>query len=139
MTVCLRASAGGHELLLEAGSVRRVAMADAVAHDIASWAGRALPVLDLSQRLGGRPLDRSEGMVIIYAADDDTGDGAVVLAVDEVKGLITLNPQALMWLPAVSERFARFFDAIAIEPIDGRHPLCLRARLDVQAIEQDDG
>ena len=95
-----------------------------------------LPLLDLALTLGGAPA-RADGVVILYA----TGDGdeqAIRLAVDEVKGLVTLGPDALARLPAISERFAQLFDAIAIEPIEGRHPLRLRARLDLQAIGRED-
>jgi chemotaxis signal transduction protein len=124
-------------MLLDSASVRRVSETGEAARDVAAWAGRDLPSLDLSRMLGGGRLDRSGGVLIIYAAGDDDG-GAVVLAVDEVKGLVTLGPNALARLPPISDRFAQLFDAIAVEPIDGRHPLCLRARLDIGAIERED-
>jgi hypothetical protein len=136
-TVHLRAMAGGHELLLDSASVRRVSEAGEAAGDLAAWAGRDLPSLNLSRMLGGGMLDRPGGVLIIYAAGDDD-EGAVVLAVDEVKGLVTLGPTALARLPPISDRFAQLFDAIAVEPIDGRHPLCLRARLDIEAIEREE-
>jgi chemotaxis signal transduction protein len=138
MTVCLRVVAGGHELLLDTGSVCKVERAEQAMREPDAWPGRDLPTLDLAGRLGGAPLDRSDGVVIIYAAPG-TGDGGVVLAVDEVKGLVTLGGNALTKLPPVSEEFAHLFDAIAVEPIDGRHPLHLRARLDPAAIGQTDG
>jgi hypothetical protein len=133
VTVLLRASAGGHELLIDSASVRRVSRADEARIE-ASWPGRDLPFLDLSLLLGGVPSDPSDGAVILYGAGDDA---MVVLAVDEVKGLVTLGPRSLMRLPPLSERFAQVVDAIAIEPIDGGHPLRLRARLDLGAIERD--
>lgn len=135
-TVHLRASAGGHELLLDSASVRRVSEAGEAARDGATWVGRDVPSLNLSQMLGGGTLDRSDGVLIIYGAGDDD-EGTVVLTVDEVKGLVTLGPNALARLPPISDRFAQLFDAIAVEPIDGRHPLCLRARLDIRAIERE--
>jgi hypothetical protein len=137
MAVHLRASAGGHELLLDSAAVQRVSEAGATARDVAAWAGRDLPCLNLSQMLGGGTLDRSDGVLILYAADNDDKD-AIVLRVDAVMGLVTLGPQTLMRLPPISDRFAQLFDAIAIEPIDGRHPLCLRTHLDIQAIERED-
>jgi chemotaxis signal transduction protein len=126
VTVHLRAAAGGHELLLDSASVRRVsAVGDA--------AGGDLPFLDLSLLLGG---ETSGNAVVVYAAGDSD---AIALAVDEVKGLVTLGPNALRRLPAISERFAQLFDAITVEAIDGRHALCLRSRLDIRAIERLDG
>ncbi len=86
--------------------------------------------------MGGAPA-RADGAVILYAAGDGY-EQAITLAVDEVKGLVTLGPQALARLPAISARFAQLFDAIAVEPIDGHHPLRLRARLDLQAIGRED-
>ena len=137
MTTFLRASAGGHDLLLDCASVQRAAEADRDEPDIATWAGRDLPILDLSWKLGGWPLDRSNCAVIIYAAEFDQ-NGAVVLAVDEINGLVNLEPQALARLPTIPGRVPPFFDRIAVEPIDGRYPLCLRERLDIWAIERDD-
>jgi chemotaxis signal transduction protein len=132
LTIHLRATAGEYDLLLESAAVRGVSEAGGAA----AWADRELPVLDLALTLGGAPA-RADGAVILYAAGDGD-EQAITLAVDEVKGLVTLGPQALARLPAISARFAQLFDAIAVEPIDGHHPLRLRARLDLQAIGQAD-
>lgn len=110
--------AGGHELLLPGGSVRRIAEGGETAG--------ALPMLDLAQLLGGRP-----GSVVIRYGDEESAES--LLAVDEVIGLVTLTERMLVRLPPLSPRFARYFDSIAVEAIDGRHPLCLRARLNLQA------
>lgn len=118
MTTHLRVTAGGHELLLPGGSVRRI-MEDGDARD-------DLPILDLARLLGGAP----GGIVIHYG---DGGCDESLLAVDEVKGLVNMAEQMLVRLPPLSPRFAQYFDSIAIEAIDGRHPLCLRARLNLQA------
>lgn len=118
MTTYLRVTAGGHELLLPGGSVRRVAEGGDTRGDF--------PILDLAQLLGGTP-----GGIVIHYGDDESGEG--LLAVDEVKGLVNMAEQMLVRLPPLSPRFARYFDSIAIEAIDGRHPLCLRARLNLQA------
>lgn len=133
MTIHLRATAGEYDLLLESASVRGVSEAGGAA----AWADRELPLLDLALTLGGAPA-RADGAVILYAAAGDSDEQAITLAVDEVKGLVTLGPQALARLPAISARFAQLFDAIAVEPIDGHHPLRLRARLDLQAIGRED-
>ena len=132
MTIHLRATAGEYDLLLESAAVLGVSEAGGAA----AWADRELPLLDLALTLGGVPA-RADGAVILYAAGD-SDEQAITLAVDEVKGLVTLGPQALARLPAISARFAQLFDAIAVEPIDGHHPLRLRARLDLQAIGRED-
>jgi chemotaxis signal transduction protein len=132
LTIHLRATAGEYELLLESASVRGVSEAGGAT----AWADRDLPLLDLALTLGGAPV-RADGVVILYAAGDGN-EQAITLAVDEVKGLVTLGPQALVRLPAISARFAQLFDAIAVEPIDGHHPLRLRARLDLEAIGRED-
>lgn len=132
MTIHLRATAGEYELLLESAAVRGVSEAGGAA----AWSDRELPLLDLALTLGGAPA-RADGAVILYAAGDGD-EQAITLAVDEVKGLVTLGPQALARLPAISARFAQLFDAIAVEPIDGHHPLRLRTRLDLQAIGRED-
>jgi hypothetical protein len=136
LTIHLRATAGEYELLLESASVRGVSETGEAVGAVTARAGRDLPLLDLTLTLSGAPV-RPDGVVILYA----TGEGdeqAITLAVDEVKGLVTLGPDALARLPAISARFAQLFDAIAIEPIDGSHPLRLRARLDLQAIGRED-
>jgi len=132
VTIHLRAAVGEYELLLESAAVRGVSEAGGAA----AWADRELPLLDLALTLGGAPA-RADGAVVLYAAGDGD-EQAITLAVDEVKGLVTLGPQALARLPAISARFAQLFDAIAVEPIDGHHPLRLRARLDLQAIGRED-
>ncbi len=118
MTTHLRVTAGGHELLLPGGSVRRITEGGDARDD--------LPILDLAQLLGGTP-----GSVVIHYGDDESGEG--LLAVDEVKGLVNVAERMLVRLPPLSPRFARYFDSIAIEAIDGHYPLCLRARLNLQA------
>lgn len=118
MTTHLRVVAGGHELLLPGGSVRRV--------EEAAEAARDLPILDLARLLGG-----AAGSTVIHYGDGEAGER--LLAVDEVKGLVSVVDGMLARLPPLSDRFARYFDAIAIEPIEGHHPLCLRARLDPEA------
>jgi chemotaxis signal transduction protein len=132
VTIHLRATAGEYELLLESTSVRGVSEAGGAA----AWADRDLPLLDLALTLGCVPA-RADGAVILYAAGDGD-EQAITLAVDEVRGLVTLGPQALARLPAISARFAQLFDAIAVEPIDGHHPLRLRTRLDLRAIGRED-
>jgi chemotaxis signal transduction protein len=132
----LRATAGGHELLLASTSVRRVSDAGEATGDIAAWAGRNLPLLDLARMLGGAAVG-SDGVVILYTIGDNDED-AIVLAVDEVKGLMTLAAKVLVRLPPISARFAQLFDAIAIEPVDGVYPLHLRSRLDLEAIGRTD-
>lgn len=118
MTTHLRVTAGGHELLLPASSVRRI--------DERSDTQGDLTIVELAQLLGGSP-----GGVLIHYGDDKSGES--LLAVDEVKGLVNVAEPMLVRLPALSPRFAQLFDSIAIETIDGRHPLCLRARLNLQA------
>jgi hypothetical protein len=113
VTVHLRVLAGGHELLLPSASVLRVS--DDQTGD--------RPLVDLGQILAGAPAD---GATILYG---DQEDAAVRLAVDEVKGLVDLPDERRASLPPLSPRFARFFDSISVEAIDGCHPLCLRARI----------
>jgi hypothetical protein len=114
VTTLLRVTAGGHEVLLPGTSVRRVTEGAEAARD--------LPMLDLALILGGTP-----GTIVIHYGDDESGE--TLLAVDEVKGMVTVADQMLARLPPLSPRFAQLFDSIALEAIDGRHPLCLRARL----------
>jgi hypothetical protein len=131
LTVHLRATAGEYELLLESSSVRGVSGAG----ETAAWTDRDLPLLDLTATLGGGAATRSDRVVVLYGEGDDD---AITLAVDEVKGLVTLAANGLVRLPAISERFAQLFDAIAVEPIDGRHPLRLRTRIYPQALGRED-
>jgi hypothetical protein len=126
VTMHLRVSAGGHELLLDSASVQRVMPAEDARPP-------TLPFLDLSLKLGGEGPARPDGAVILYGA----GEAAILLAVDEVKGLVALEPEALVRLPRVSPSFGQLFDAIAVEPVDGRHPLHLRPRIDLQAIARE--
>jgi chemotaxis signal transduction protein len=114
VTTLLRVAAGGHELLLPGASVRRVAEGADAARD--------LPVLDLAQILGGTP-----GTIVIHYGEDESGE--TLLVVDEVKGMVNVADQMLARLPPLSSQFAQLFDSITLEAIDGRHPLCLRARL----------
>jgi hypothetical protein len=119
VTTYLRVAAGGHELLLPSTSVRRVAEMAETARDLPTL---DLPTLDLAQILGGTP-----GTVVIHYGEDESAE--TLLAVDDVKGLVTLADPMLARLPPLSPQFAQLFDSIALEAIDGHHPLCLRPRL----------
>ncbi len=121
MTTHLRVGACGQELLLPSPSVQRVSDGGLVSD------GR--PTLDLSRLLGGGP-----GEVIILYGE---GEAGILLAVDEVRGLVAVREEMLARLPPLSPRFGQLFDSIAIEPIDGRYPLCLRKRLDPMALEPE--
>jgi hypothetical protein len=119
VTTHLRVAAGGHLVLLPSGSVRHVSDENSD--------GR--PVLDLGEILGG---ERSgSGVTILYGDDED---GAIRLAVDEVIGLVYVSEPMLARLPPLSPRFAQLFDSIAVEAIDGRHPLCLRGRISAEGL-----
>ena len=113
MTTHLRVAAGGHLLLLPSVSVRHVS----------DETGGDRPRLDLAQLLGG---EKTGSVTILYGDDADT---AVHLAVDEVIGLVHVPQAMLARLPPLSPRFAQLFDSIAVEAIDGHHPLCLRGRI----------
>jgi hypothetical protein len=53
------------------------------------------------------------------------------LAVDLVRGIVSLPPHAIVGLPPFSPAFAALFDAIAAQPVaGGGYPLCVRADLD---------
>jgi hypothetical protein len=130
VTAYLRAVAGGHELLIDSASVLRVSEVD----ETAATSGDAFALLDLATLLG----DGAPGRIVIVCAAGEDDAGPLALAVDEVKGLVTLDTKAVMRLPLLSDRFAQLFDGIAIVPIDGRHPLCLRSRLDLNAIQRGD-
>ena len=118
MTTHLRVTAGGHELLLPSTAVRRITEEADTAGDVAA--------IDLAEVLGGEP-----GNVVIHYGEN--GSEETLLAVDEVKGLVTVPAQSLVRLPPLSPQFTLLFESISIESIDGHHPLCLRARLDLEA------
>jgi hypothetical protein len=119
VTTHLRVTAGGHLVLLPSQSVRHVS----------EETGDGRPLLDLAGILSGAPA--GGGVTILYGDDADT---AVRLAVDEVVGLVYVPQEMLARLPALSPRFAQLFDSIAVEAIDGRHPLCLRGRITAEGL-----
>jgi hypothetical protein len=121
LTTHLRVTACGHELLLPSPSVRRVSDGGPASSE--------RPTLDLARLLGGEP-----GHVIVLYGE---GEAEILLVVDEVKGLVAVREEMLVRLPPLSPRFGQIFDSIAIEPIDGRHPLCLRAKLDPKVTEPE--
>jgi hypothetical protein len=117
VTTHLRVVAGGHELLLPGTAVRRIAEEADTAGDVQA--------VDLAEVLGGTP-----GSLVIHYGEE--GFNEILLAVDEVKGLVTVPEHRLVRLPPLSPQFALLFDSISLEAIDGHHPLCLRARLDLE-------
>ena len=118
MTMHLRVLAGGHDLLLPSNSVLRVSDEPAGER----------PTLDLARTMGGAV---AGGPFILYG---DEESAAIRLVVDEVKGLVDLPDEMLARLPPLSPRFARLFDSIALEAIDGRHLLRLRPRITVDGL-----
>jgi chemotaxis signal transduction protein len=129
MTVHLRVMIGECDLLLDTAWVQRVAPAADVGDmggDVGAWAGRETALFDLPAMLGSDAPDSSHRAVVLYGPIDRT----VVLVVDDVKGLVSLEPDALAPMPRISSAFGQLFDAICVQPIEGRHPLRLRARIE---------
>jgi len=118
VTARLRIVAGGHELLLDSTQVQRVWTAGSRGDEAGAW------------ERGDAPSEAAR-IVVIYGVD---AASAIGLAVDEVKGLVQLGAEAIAALPPLAALFALLFDGIAVEPVEGRHPLCLRAGLDVAAL-----
>src|SRR5262249_44560733 len=119
---------GDRELLLDTAFVQRVARAAEVS-EVGAWAGRDTLVLDLGALVGDDRPDASHRATILYGPADQT----LVLVVDDVRGLVNLEPDALAPMPGISPAFGRLFDAICVQSIEGRHPLRLRARIDAAA------
>lgn len=129
MTARLRVVAGGHELLLDSGQVHRVWTVERLDDEAVVWEGRDVPLIDLAALLGDAASDDRRAIVIY-------GDAArlIALAVGAVKGLVQLGADGVAALPPLSAAFALLFDGIAVEPVEGRHPLCLRSVLDLAAL-----
>jgi chemotaxis signal transduction protein len=132
VTARLRVVAGGHELLLDSARVQRVWTVEADDDQAVAQEGSAVPRIDLAALLGASTLQDGTRAIVVY------GDGAAAigLMVDSVKGLVQLAPEGVAALPPLSPAFALLFDGIAVEPIDGGHPLCLRAALDPAALAE---
>ncbi|MBM3598701.1 MAG: hypothetical protein FJX35_10840 [Alphaproteobacteria bacterium] len=129
MTLYVQGRAGPHLLLLPAIRVLEVWSAGS-SRQPGQWRERTLPVINLRQLLAGdgRRTDvRTDETLAAYGADADD-DEAVVLALDAVIGLMTLEPAALVPLPAVSLAARQLFDAVTRAPIGERHLLRLRER-----------
>jgi hypothetical protein len=131
MTARLHALAGGHELLLDGGRVQRVWTEAAIAGNTLAWEGGDLPLVDLVAMLGRNTPSTTARVIVVYGQDKAD---AIALAVDEVRGLVTLGLDGVAALPALSPPFALLFDAIAVEPVEGRHPLCVRTRLNAASL-----
>jgi hypothetical protein len=131
MTACLHVVAGGHELFLHGALVQRVWEVDALPGRAVGWAGRDIPLVDLAEMLRNDARPQAARIMIVYGREDDE---PIALAVDDVRGLVTVSADGVAALPPVSEAFALLFDTIAVQPIEGRHPLCVRSRLDVPAV-----
>lgn len=130
MTARLRVAAGGHELLLDSGQVHRVWTVEALADETVAWEGRDVPLVDLAALLADAVLSDTRRAIVVY------GDSArpIALAVDAVRGLVQLRADGVAALPPFSPAFALLFDGIAVEPVEGRYPLCLRSVLDPAAL-----
>jgi hypothetical protein len=129
VTARLRVVAGGHELLLDSAQIQRVWTTGTGRDEAVERDGRGVPVLDLAALLGDC-VPSDAGVIVVYGE----GAKAIALAVDAVKGLVQLRPDGIAALPPLSPEFALLFDGIAVESVDGRHPLCLRSVLDPVAL-----
>jgi chemotaxis signal transduction protein len=130
MTARLRVVAGGHELLLDSSQVQRVSTTGAGGDEAVEWESRHVPVIDLAALLGGPVPSEGSRVIVVYGE----GVKAIGLAVDAIRGLVQLGPNGVAALPPLSPGFALLFDGIAVEPVEGRHPLCLRSVLDLAAL-----
>ncbi|HEY0523179.1 MAG TPA: hypothetical protein VGD08_07310 [Stellaceae bacterium] len=136
----LHAVAGGCELLLDGGRSQHVWAGDVPA-GTAEWQGRVLPAIDLSALLAPAPIPAAERggartrTLVAYGAGRDDPQ-ALVLAVDAVRGLAALPPDAVVGLPPLSAAFGGLFDGIAVAPVEGSYPLCVRRDLDPAVLER---
>jgi chemotaxis signal transduction protein len=130
VTARLRIVAGGHELLLDSVHVQRVWTAESRRDETVEWRGRDVPLIDLAALLGDDVPPDGPRIVVVYGDDAN----AIGLAVDAVRGLVQLDADGIAALPALSAAFTLLFEGIAVEPVEGRHPLCLRSLLDAAAL-----
>jgi hypothetical protein len=136
----LHAVAGGCDLLLDGGRSQHIWTGAAPAAGTAEWRGRVLPAIDLSALLTPtRPkaaeAEAGDRTLVAYGAGRDDPQ-ALVLAVDAVRGLASLAPSSIVGLPALSAAFAVLFDGIAVAPVEGSYPLCVRRDLDPALLER---
>jgi chemotaxis signal transduction protein len=130
VTVRLRVIAGGHELLLDSAHVQRVWTAESCRDEAVEWQGRDVPLIDLAVLLSDDVPPDGPRIVVVYGDEAN----AIGLAVDAVRGLVQLGADGIAALPPLSEAFVLLFEGIAVEPVEGRHPLCLRSLLDAVAV-----
>jgi hypothetical protein len=124
VSLYLHGRVGPYRLLLPAERVLEVWPARAEA-DPGQWRRRTLPVVDLRAVMGVLP--EPDGAHVAYGATPEDGEAAV-LTLDAIMGLITLGPEALARLPAVSARTAEIFDAVTRAPVGAQHLLRLKQR-----------
>jgi chemotaxis signal transduction protein len=130
VTARLRVVAGEHELLLDSAHVQRVWTAESCRDKVVEWQGSDIPLIDLAGLLGNDLPPDGSRIVVVYGDDSN----AIGLAVDAVRGLVQLGADGIAALPPLSEAFVLLFEGIAVEPVEGRHPLCLRSLIDAAAL-----
>ena len=124
MSLYLHGRVGPYRLLLPAARVLEVWPHRAGA-DPAQWRRRSLAAYDLRGLMGVRP--GPDAAHVAYGATPED-PAAAVLTLDEIMGLVTLAPDALAALPAVSSRTADIFDAVTRAPLGARHGLRLKVQ-----------
>jgi len=125
MAIFLQVRASGLHLMLDALHVHEVLGMDPAgdaARTHVQWRHDVLAAVDVARLLGVEPAEPCMG--VVYSPDD--GPLPVMLLVDEVLGLKSLQTQDWSELPRVPASTAQLFDKVWLEPDAQRQSLRLR-------------
>lgn len=129
MSTYVRFRCGAMTLYLDARGVRAVTeVSGDNRKDLAEWEGLAVEQLDLNELLG-QPGPGHQALVV--AAGEDIQGRLVMLTVDSVENVLSLQPAEFRALPPMSGGFGNLFDA-AVELHRGQQ-LGLRLRYPLPA------
>ncbi|MBI1779280.1 MAG: hypothetical protein HYR63_28440 [Proteobacteria bacterium] len=131
MSMHLEVRAGPYRLLIPALAVMEVwASAEVVVPG--AWRGRVLPYVDLRQVLGQEA--RAGCPMLIAYGESPEDPMAAILGLDEVAGMIALEPASLKPFPPGLADAHGLFDAIAMLPGEPPGPLRLRLGVDLSKV-----
>jgi len=127
----LRGRIGAYRVLVPAGSVLDVWVAEPGSDATPTWRGRVVPYVD-GRALLGEPTSAPAGALLAYGAAANDARLAI-LGLDEVLGSVAVTPEVLKPFPPSLADAHRLFDGIATLAGEPTGLLRLRQDLDLAA------
>jgi purine-binding chemotaxis protein CheW len=105
-TECFAVPVGQVLKILEYKEVTSVPKAPPFLKGVINWQGSLLPVIDLNLKLGYKETElKKETCILVLDLNLDSDHSILGCIVDEVKAVITINPEEIIASPSIGDKY----------------------------------